>query len=209
MRKIKYLKRKNLIFHRGSFTVEASIIFSLVFLITVLLVYVFIIMYQYIVLQGVTSETSNRGAYFYVNQSDLRNNNLIKSDLYWRIFDSKAQSKTDSIKSYASESLEPAIITTTKEVNVNTSFSYLIKHIKVTIIEHYPIPIGGMLTVFGISPSLQLQAQTSSPLEDNAEFVRNLDMIMDIKNCLVNSDNKWIGSGSKVNEVLDKLINRL
>jgi hypothetical protein len=164
-------------------------------------------MYQYIVLQSVVCEASNRGAYFYVNQSDIKNNRLIKSELYWRILDTEAQSKEDSIKSYAAESLKPEIITTTKEVNINTAFSYLIKHLKVNINEQYSMPLGSMLAVFGISPSLKLQAQTSSPLEDNAEFIRNLDMIMDIKNCLVNSDNKWIGSGSKVNEVLDKLIN--
>ncbi len=193
---------------KGSFTVEASIIFSLVFLLMVVLVYCFIIMYQYISLQSVTSEASNRGASYYVKQFKSNSQWPSETNFYWRILDSGASAKKGSIEAYILTGLEPPIINSEKTVKIDIYYSLLIKQLKIGIEEKYPLPAGKLLTIFGISPQLTIKAETSTPLEDNAEFIRNLDMVTDIKNCIVNSDNKWIGSGSGVNEVIDKLVKK-
>lgn len=203
------LKVKAVFFNKkGSFTVEASIVFSLVFLLMVVLVYCFIIMYQCIVLQSVASEASNRGALYYVKQFKSYSQWPSGTNLYWRILDSDTAVKMGNIEAYTLSGLEPSIINAGKTVKTDTSYSLLIKQLKVGIEERYLLPAGNLFTVFGISPELVLKTETSVPLEDNAEFVRNLDMVIDIKNCLVNSDNKWIGAGSGINEVIDKLIKK-
>lgn len=203
------LKAKAVFFNKkGSFTVEVSIVFSLVFLLMVVLVYCFIIMYQYIVLQSVASEASNRGASYYVKQFKSYSKWPPGANLYWRILDSDSSVKMVSIEAYTLSGLEPSIINTGKTVKTDTYYSLLIKQLKVGIEERYPLPAGNLFTVFGISPQLVLKAETSVPLEDNSEFVRNLDMVIDIKNCLVNSDNKWIGAGSGINEVIDKMVKK-
>lgn len=203
------LKVKAVFFNKkGSFTVEASIVFSLVFLLMVVLVYCFIIMYQCIVLQSVASEASNRGASYYVKQFKSYSQWPSGTNLYWRILDSDTAVKMGNIEAYTLSGLEPSIINAEKTVKTDTSYSLLIKQLKVGIEERYLLPAGNLFTVFGISPELVLKTETSVPLEDNAEFVRNLDMVIDIKNCLVNSDNKWIGAGSGINEVIDKLIKK-
>lgn len=193
---------------KGSFTVEASIVFSLVFLLMVVLVYCFIIMYQYISLQSAASEASNRGAAYYVKQFKSNSQWPPQTNLYWRIFDSDTAVKKSSIETYTLTGLEPSIINSGKTAKIDTHYSLLINQLKVGIEENYPLPAGKLLAIFGISPQLAIRAEISTPLEDNAEFVRNLDMVIDIKNCMVNSDNKWIGTGSEVNEIIGKLLKK-
>lgn len=204
----KLITKLYLINAKGSFTVEASIFFSLVFLLLVVLVYAFIIMYQYITLQSVANEAANRGSAYYVKQFVEENKWPRKDNPYWRIFDSNSTEKKAKIESYSINALKPSIVNTDKFSKADTSYNILTKEFRLELQEKYPLPAGELLTVFGISPKLVLKAQASCPMEDNAEFIRNLDMVMDIKNCLINSDNKWIGDGSKVSEIVEKLIRK-
>lgn len=204
----KTIAKVHLLNAKGSFTVEASIFFSLVFLLLVVLVYAFIIMYQYTTLQSVANEAANRGAAYYVKQFEEGTKWPRKKNPYWRIFDTNDLEKKTKIESYSLKELEPSIVNTEKFASADTFYNILIKQFRLGLEEKYPLPVGELLAVFGISPKLVLKAEASCPLEDNAEFIRNLDMVIDIKNCLVNSDNKWIGSGSKVSEIVDKLIKK-
>lgn len=191
---------------KGSFTVEASIVFSVVFLLIATMVYVFIFMYQYAFLQSVANQTANAGAYYYVNQYGADYIFKSQSNLYWRAFDTESVEKKSKINSYIIKKLDFSILKSTKNADNDTSYKFLLKHLNINIEDQYPLPIGNLFKVFGISTTLSLKAESISPLDDNAEFVRNLDMVIDIKNCLINSDNKWIGKDSKVNDVIDKLI---
>lgn len=202
------MTKLHLIKIKGSFTVEASILFSLVFLLLVVLVYAFIIMYQYTMLQSAANEAANRGAAYYVKQFEDGTRWPQVKNLYWRIFDTNHLEKKAKIESYSLKELKPSIVSTEKHVSTDTYNNILIKQFRIVLEEQYPLPIGELLAVFGIKPKLVLKAEASCPMEDNAEFIRNLDMVMDIKNCLINSDNKWIGEGTKVSEVVDKLIRK-
>ncbi len=205
---LKTIAKTHLINTKGSFTVEASILFSLVFLLLVVLVYTFIIMYQYTTLQSVANEAANRGAAYYVKQFEEGTKWPLEKNPYWRIFDTNDLAKKTKIKNYSLKELEPSIVNSNKFASADTSYNILLKQFRLGLEEQYPLPIGELLAVFGILPKLVLKAEASCPMEDNAEFVRNLDMVIDIKNCLINSDNKWIGGGSKVSEVVDKLIKK-
>lgn len=191
---------------KGSFTVETSIVFSTVFLMILVLVYSIIFMYQYIVLQSVLNEAANRGAFYYVKQFDSQLTWPCVSNLYWRIYDTSSPDKKGRIEAYIRSSLETSVIKNMNTVKTEISSSLLIKQLKIAVEEKYMFPVGSLLTVFGFSPEITLRAETSSPFEDNAEFLRSLDTVTDIKNCLVNSDNKWIGAGSQVGEVINKLV---
>ncbi len=193
---------------RGSFTVEAAIIFSLVFLLIVVLVYLFIVMYQYINLQSVASETANRGSAYYVKQFDDYSYWPKEENPYWRFIDTKSQDKKSKLQAFAIENLFPAVFPSKITVNINNKRNYLSSQLVVCINDNYKLPAGSLLERFGFTKTLELSSQISSPLEDNAEFIRNLDMVIDIKNCLLNSDNKWIGNNSKLSEVIDKIIKK-
>ncbi len=193
---------------KGSFTIEASIIFSIVFLLIAAIVYLFIIMYQYAFLQSVADQAANLGASHYVNQYDTDNTSKSNFNLYWRIVDADKEYKKNKLNGYISKKLERSILDSTKIVDNDVNYKLLLKQLDISVNEQYPLPIGNLFSMFGISPKLILKAEASSPLDDNAEFVRNLDIIIDIKKCILNSDNKWIGKDSKVNGVLDKLLKK-
>jgi hypothetical protein len=191
---------------KGSFTVEASIVFSVVFLLVAALVYIFIIMYQYTFLQSAANKTSNVGGYYYSDKYGTECNSKLTSDLYWRTFDTKASHKKTQLNKYISKSLEKSIVDLATYSDNTISYKFLLKQLNIRIETQYPLPIGNMFEIFGLPSTIKMRVEANSNIYDNAEFVRNLDIISDIKKCISNSDNKWIGKDSKVNDVLDKLL---
>jgi hypothetical protein len=184
--------------NRGSFTVEAAIIFSIAFLIFILLIYTSIIMYQYAFAQSIADEAAGKGSIYW--PSDVNKN------IYWRLYDGNSREKCILITKYIQDKLAKSILKTESEVKVYTQNMLLQKNLKIEIYQSFPLPLGNLFSIFGMKPKLVIRAQSISPINDNPEFIRNMDMIIDIKNCLLNSDNKWIGEGTKANEIIDKLI---
>ena len=213
---------------KGSFTVEASIVFSVVFLLLAAIVYIFIIMYQYAFLQSAADQAANVGVGYYCNQysnsnpydaeynvnANVGESNANGTDpnlksnynLYWRMFDKEASYKKARLNNYISKRLKKTIIDSNTYLDNSTSYKFLLKQININIEAQYPLPIGNLFEIFGLPSTINIKAESNSPLSDNAEFVRNLDTVSDIKKCISNSDNKWIGKESKVNDVLAKLL---
>lgn len=193
---------------KGSFTVEASIVFSIVFLLLAVLIYLFIILYQYAFLQSIANRVVNEGACYYVNQYNEDLTQKTNSNLYWRIVDTDAKYKKNMMLSYINQKLSSSILNSDKFSNIETPYRYLTKQLNIKIEEQYPMPVGNLFFIFGVSPTLNLKAEAFAPFNDKTEFVRNLDTVIDIKNCILNSDNKWIGENSKVGEVVGKLLKK-
>ncbi len=191
---------------KGSFTVEAAIVFSVVFLLVAAIVYIFIIMYQYAFLQSAANEASNVGGYYYSDKYGTECNSELSSDLYWRLFDTKALHKIAQLNKYISKSLEKSIVDLDIYSDNSLSYKFLLKQLNISIETQYTLPIGNMFEKLGLPSTLKMRAEANSNIHDNAEFVRNLDIITDIKKCISNSDNKWIGKDSKVNDILEKLL---
>lgn len=190
---------------RGSFTIEASIIFSVVFLLVALIVYIFIIMYQYASLESTASSGAIYGSTFYSNQLYVKKNYTNKN-LYWRIYDAEAENKKANIKQKTLQGAEPSLLVSENKIDISTHYFFLSKQVTVQVCDEYKLPFGNIFEVFGISPELKLNAISEVPIEDNAEFIRNLDIVNDIRTGLLNSDNKWVGKGTKVNDIIDKLL---
>lgn len=203
------MKAKKLkISSKGSFTVEASIVFSVIFLLLAAMVYAFIIIYQYAGLQSTANSAANMGSVYYVNKYQQEQYLQSGYNLYWRFIDTEAESKKNNLKNYLYKNLNSTIFKSSRTIKIDTSYDLILKQLDVIIIEEFPLPVGNLLEVFGISPTIDLSAEATAPLDDNAEFVRNLDTVIDIKNCIFNTDNKWIGKDSKVNDILDKLLKK-
>lgn len=186
---------------KGSFTVEASIVFATVFLLIAAMIYVFIIMYQYTVLQSTANQVANSGAYYYVQQNS-------KSNLYWRLFDRDEERKNNYLLNLINKNLNKSILKSDRSTALDTNYKLLTKQLNISICDKYFLPIGSLFSVFGISPTIEVRVDAKSPLDDNSEFIRNMDTVIDIKNSILNSDSKWIGKDSKVNEVLEKLLKK-
>lgn len=195
-----------LINKRGSFTVEAAIVFSVIFLLVAALVYIFLIMYQYAFLQSAANKASNVGGYYYSEKYGTECNSKLTYDLYWRMFDTKVIHKKAQLNKYISDRVEKSIIDLDIYSDNSISCKFLVKQLNIRIEAQYQLPIGNMFEILGLPSTLKIRAEANSNIYDNAEFVRNLDIITDIKKCISNSDNKWIGKDSKVNDVVEKLL---
>ncbi|EPR08277.1 TadE/TadG family type IV pilus assembly protein [Ruminiclostridium papyrosolvens] len=193
---------------KGSFTVEASLVFSLVFLMVAAFVYIFVIMYQYVNIQSIADEAVTKGAYYYVNQTGEKYSSYKINELYWRIYDTNKNEKISGISNYVNKLLDKSILPTEKNISVNTNNKILMKNLQIEIQEIYPLPVGNMFDIFGLSPVLSLKAVATSPLDDNAEFIRNMDIVKDMRNCIQNSDNKWIGEDSQMEDIIEKLLKK-
>lgn len=190
---------------KGSFTAEASIIFSVTFLLIALLVYVFIIMYQHTYLQSTVNQVANVGGYYYSNKYGTAESD---SNLYWRTLDYQSQNKKNQLNRFTSRKLDKSIIKSSIFLDNSMAQRFLLRQLNIEIQSQHRLPIGSMLEIFGLSPTITVRAEANSNICDNAEFVRNLDLIIDIKKCISQSDNKWVGKDTEVNEVLDKLLKK-
>ena len=70
------------------------------------------------------------------------------------------------------------------------------------------MPGGKLFEVFGIRAEMRFSSELSCPVADYAEFVRNLDMVIDIKKYLLKDDNKWFGGSSSVSQAVDTLLKK-
>ncbi len=193
---------------KGSFTVEASLVFSVVFIMVAAFVYIFTIMYQYVNVQSIADEAVTKGAYYYVNQTGESYCSDSINEMYWRIYDTNKNKKVSGINNYVNKLLSKSMFPSENNVSVDTYNKILMKNLQIEIQEKYPLPVGNMFDIFGLSSVLSLKAMSNSPLDDNAEFIRNMDIVKDIWSCIQNSDNKWIGEGSELGEILGKLLKK-
>ncbi len=193
---------------KGSFTVEASLVFSVVFIMVAAFVYIFTIMYQYVNVQSIADEATTKGAYYYVNQTGESYCSDNINEMYWRIYDTNRNKKVSGINDYVNKLLSKSMFPSENNVSVDTYNKILMKNLQIEIQEKYPLPVGNMFDIFGLSSVLSLKAVSNSPLDDNAEFIRNMDIVKDICSCIQNSDNKWIGEGSELGDILGKLLKK-
>ncbi len=193
---------------KGSFTVEASLVFSVVFLMVAAFVYLFVIMYQYVNVQSIADEAATKGAHYYVNETAEKYSSYKINELYWRIYDTDKGKKINAISNYVNKLLDKSVFSAENKVYVNTKNKILMKNINIEIQEEYPLTVGNMFDIFGLSPVLSLRAVSTSPMDDNAEFIRNMDIVKDIHNCIQNRDNKWIGEDTKLDDIIKKLLKK-
>ena len=197
-------KGKQLI--RGSITVEAILTFSTVFIVFIILVYCVLIMYEYAALQSAASEACQQGAYIWVSSQTQENYVSNSDNLYWRISDSQSDEKAIFLKKLSNQKYKYNVIAKlqSNEVEIKTELLQKKLHLKMT--SKYQLPLSKLFGRYGLDPILTINAYSVCSLDDNAEFIRNMDMVTDIGNSLLNSDNRWIGEGTKANEIINKLI---
>ena len=191
---------------RGSITVEAILTFSTVFIVFIILVYCVLIMYEYAALQSAASEACQQGAYIWVSSQTQETYVSNSDNLYWRILDSQSDEKATFIEKLSNQKYKYNVIAKlqSNEVEIKTELLQKKLHLKMT--SKYRLPLSKLFGRYGLDPILTINAYSVCSLDDNAEFIRNMDMVTDIGNSLLNSDNRWIGEGTKANEIINKLI---
>jgi len=186
------LKRNN-----GSTTIEAALIFPLIFLSIIALIYVSIFLYEQAYIKSLADRAAERGAAIWKNPKSDMTISLVKlehfkeNDPYWRVSDSQEKLKEEKVEQYLRNSLKEYSILQSrdKKAPMNTTdieFSaklknYIVyKKLVVTVEKKFKLPIGDALTVFGIDNTVVIQANSEALINEPAEFIRNTDFAIDM-----------------------------
>ena len=192
----------------GSMTVEASLIFPIIFLTMVALIYICIFLYQNAYLKSLTNHVAERGAASWGNTSKMKigtdscrletgelkgARELLNRDLYWRITGAGKDDKIEKLKGYALHRLKENNILESEisrldfndiknnkdKINIWVKDYIVYKEVNVVIKDSYDIPIGKSLKVFGLGDKYNVQAHGRAVINDPMEFIRNVDFIGD------------------------------
>lgn len=192
----------------GSLTVEASLIFPIITLAIVAVIYICILLYQHAHLNSIADNVAERGAACWSNISKMRTSSdihgletgelqgseeLLDTDLYWRIFRTKERDKIKILKTYALDKLKSNNILEGEISEISTSDmennrdnidiwlkDYIIyKELNVVINNSYKIPLGDNLRIFGLGDTYNIKVHSKAVVNDPMEFIRNADFITD------------------------------
>ncbi|MGE5630283.1 MAG: TadE/TadG family type IV pilus assembly protein [Caulobacteraceae bacterium] len=210
--------------NRGSYTIEASMVFTIVLLAILALMFTFAYMLQKVAIMQVASYTARQGADLWLDSRKDPDNGLINADkdrdsVYYRVFDNLLfQGKTfewklegekangNSLPGYKASLIEDALsrklkslILKPKEtsISINYSNNLLKGQLTVTITQEIKVPLGGIKAFFDGKDTMTLKASAVSTIEEPAEYIRNIDLAVELS--------KSIESGISLEDIINRI----
>lgn len=182
---------------KGSTTIEAALIFPIIFLSIIALIFVCIFLYEQAYMKSLADRAAERGAAIWKNPQSDMTISLVKlehfkdNDPYWRIYDTNKSKKEEKIEQYLKKSLSQYSIlqsrdkdapmnTTDIEFSANLKNYIVYKKLVVTVKKKFKLPIGNILNVFGIDNTITIYAESETVINEPAEFIRNADFAIDM-----------------------------
>ena len=198
---------------RGSITVEASIVVPVVIFCIIAIMLLGLVLYQRALLQSAVDRAVHAGASSWkglsadigTGRTDMEG--LGAAGLYWRLFENQREEKTVRLENYAKELLISRNIlkpdNTTVDVHVTDFVFY--KRLEVAVESSYRLPGRKVLKFFGFDGMLRLKVSSLAVIEEPAEFIRNMDFLIDIEKELEDRYPEVKELGSKTREIFTKI----
>lgn len=213
---------------KGSYTVEVSMVFTVVVLAMLALIFMFAYMLQKVSLMRVNAYAAQQGAEIWTDSRKDIDNTVIdvskdRDSLYYRVNDnllfgemtfewsngeiteksdlsSLPARKMERVKNYIFKSLKTSIL---KPRNTNVNISYknnlLRGQIIVEITQEISIPFGNIKAFFGGKDTVVLKSRSASAVVEPAEYIRNVDLAVELS--------KKIGDGISLKDIINKIRN--
>lgn len=179
--------------NEGYMTVEAAMVFSVLFFSLIFILFMGMVLYQEVNLQGLAVRASERGSVIYSSRvSDMSSGTKTLSDFLIRdpyrnvpFMDSgKKSDYTSVINTYINQNLGKYDVISGEVRNSGnyvTIEDYLIeKRVKVTIQSGYQLPVDSIAEMFGQDGPFEVSTSAVSAVVDSPDFVRNVDLAMDV-----------------------------
>ncbi len=170
----------------GRFTIEAAIIAPVAIAVLVLLLHLGLILYQFLVVRNTVDYAATMAAKtwddglegFTGKEKDVR--------LYRRLSDGLTEQKKRSVEEFVIDGIidKSLLEITGTEASVDLKNHLLCRTVKVEARTHCSIPAGRLMSMFGLKPEITITARAHSTVKDCAEFIRNTDLIYDVKDKL-------------------------
>lgn len=177
----------------GYITVEATMVFSVLFFSLILILFMGMVLYQEVNLQGLAVQASERGSVIYSSRvSDMASGTKTLEDFLIRdpyrnvpfMDNGKKSDYTSVINTYINQNLGKRDVITGEVLNSGkyvTIEDYLIeKRVKVTIESDYRLPVDSIAAMFGQEGPFHVHTAAVSAVVDSPDFVRNVDLAMDV-----------------------------
>lgn len=174
---------------KGSITVEAAVLIPFIIMCILAVLFISLIYYQRALLQCAVDKTAKAGAASWeyakmdIATGKINMNVLDDNGLYWRLLEPDREEKVKRLKEYLTLQVKKNSILKPIESEVSIEIKDY-KIYKVLIIEAlntYPVPGGGIFSMFGMENHFRLKVVTSVNINDSTEFIRTTDLIMDIE----------------------------
>lgn len=202
--------------NKGSMTVEASLIFPVIFLAIIALIYITVFLYEQAYVKSIADRAAERGAAIWKNpKSDMyiglvKLNDFKENDPYWRIADTNKATKEAKIESYIETSLKKYSIFLMRDKDGNMDKNqvtvdaqvrnYVVyKKLTVNVKKKFKLPIGNALSAFGLDNIVEISAKSEALINEPAEFIRSTDFAMDVGKRIDDA------TGNRMEKVKDKL----
>lgn len=177
----------------GYMTVEAAMVFSVLFFSLIFILFMGMVLYQEVNLQGLAVRASERGSVIYSSRvSDMSSGMKTLDDFLIRdpyrnvpFMDSgKKSDYTSVINTYINQNLGKYDVISGEVRNSGNYVEiedYLIeKRVKVTIESGYRLPVDSIAEMFGQDGPFEISTAAVSAVVDSPDFVRNVDLAMDV-----------------------------
>lgn len=168
--------------HRGSLTVEASVVLPMILMLAAVMVYSFCLLYQKISL-GLVADSIVESAAFTYNHSTK---DIAVYGLY-KLQDSKGNMLfVDSIKKQLELSLRRKDIQKpySRKIEVLLEDYLIFRKVKVKVYEDYALPWKSFNGIPGLKGKLSFLSETSAILNNSPDFIRNVDFAVDTEKML-------------------------
>ncbi|HHV96511.1 MAG TPA: pilus assembly protein [Clostridiaceae bacterium] len=171
--------RKNSV--KGSFTLEAAIIFPLVLIIIAGIFYVTYLLYIKTVIQSVVDLSVRRGIKVWDNlYKEVSTGKIqkINSDLYWDIFDINREKKEDRLKTWLKSVFDKQKLLHDIDMDINVWLRncLLYKQLNSEVIAYYKTPISSSVKEY-----LEISGNSKAILNHPPDFIRNIDFIVELE----------------------------
>lgn len=207
---------------KGSMTIEAVIVFQVVFLTVMALIYMGLILYQQACIQTIVERSAQRGAEVWncpakdMIMAQITKDRMKDVSLYWRIFgmDSAESAKESKIESYAKYNAWNASILGRPidiETNVKTDNYIVYRKIRLEMKAYYKNPAGSLLRIFGLDDRISISAHADAVVNEPVEFIRSTDFAADVVKEIDNKVFKGKGQEAvtKVKDAFSNIFSKL
>jgi hypothetical protein len=175
--------------NEGSFTVEATLVFSTVLIAIMVLIYICMMLYRQSYVQTIADRAAGRGAevwsspYKDMFMAQITTDKMEDPNLYWRIIDNDKDVKKSKIEKYIEYMLKSDVVFgQAKDLKINADIcsDYIIyKKLRVTVSAKYKTPAGSLLKMVGLGEYVTVTAKSEAVIDEPSEFIRNTDFVVD------------------------------
>lgn len=203
---------------KGMFTVEATLIFPIIFFCTIILIFIGILLYQQVTLQSLASQAASRGAVMYATRtSDMENGtrkleDFADSDPYRYIWDTQLAKAQKTINSYVSSRTNSNSVIDGDDVSGTHAVIenyFITKKVRVTTsVDYNKNPASGIFAMFGAKDLFSIKTGAVATVSDPVEFIRNTDMCVDVLTS-IEGVQKALTKLSEVNGKVTELLGKI